>query len=178
MSLLPRLAKLEAAVANSGGDRPTVMQLELRAQRHLFDEAGGGLDWQVIDPGAAGPRRQAFDLAVQFNESEIWQQAERRGLTEALTQFLGRGRLSSEALAAAAEQWRHRFDPRPAADVAVAELRQFVIDAATAAGEPCPPWADRLDSLTAEEAIAADAWLQAHLPGEPVATPGEPDPTN
>jgi hypothetical protein len=164
------------------------MQLELRAQRHLVDEAGGGLDWEVMDPGEPGtPRRECFDLACKYGEPEIWQQAERAGLTAALGEFLGRGPLTAAEFSVAQAEWRRRFDPRPAADVAVAELRQFVLDAATAAGEPCPPWADRLDTLPAEEAIAVNAWLDAHEPAvepgveppvEPVAVLVEQEPTN
>ena len=189
MRLDSRLRKLEALIATRGGGRhPTVIRLTLRNQRFLLDSAENLPDdwWEPLDPG--GPdtlRRAAFDLALIYDESQIWQAADKADLREALEELLGRGPLTAADLAAQEAEFFHpltaeEFYAKIAAERAD-ELRQAIVEAAEAAGEPCPPWLDRLQGdLTAEEAEEIDAWLAAHLapvePGEAVPVEQEPVP--
>jgi hypothetical protein len=184
MALGSRLKKLQTIVATRGNGRhPTVIQLELRHQRFFLDSAGVIPPdfWEPLDSGEPGSlRRSAFDLACEYDEVRIWQKAERAGLTQALEDFLGRGPLTPEELVAAEEEFFHpltseEFYAKVAAERAD-ELRQEVSAMADAAGEPPPPWLDRLqDDLTAEEAEEIEAWPAAHLQAEQVDTPPSVD---
>ena len=72
MGIDSRLKKLETIVGTRGGGHPTVVRLELRHQRFVFDSAGSILadSWEPLDPGPPGsPQRAAFDLCCRFDES-------------------------------------------------------------------------------------------------------------
>jgi len=164
MGLDSRLKKLETIIATRGGGHPTVMRLTLRNQRFMLDSAGILPDdwWKPLDPGPPDSlRRSAFDLACKYDEARIWREADRRGLRAELEALLGRGPLTAEELAAAEAEF---FHPLSTEEFCQAELRRTIIEAAAAAGEPCPWWLDRLeDDLTSEQVAEVEAWLAAHL---------------
>ena len=168
MAVNSRLRKLEAFIANRQG-RITVMRLALRHQGRLFDSGTSLADWHILDPGEDGSkRRAACDLTLTYTEAEIWERAERAGLTEELKSFLGRGPMTAGELAEAERELAfplsaEEFAAKVAAERLV-ELRQAIVDAAATAGVDVPAWLDKLDDLTPEQEAEAEAWLAAHMP--------------
>jgi hypothetical protein len=128
-----------------------------------------------LDVGEAGSARRAvFELCCEFQETRIWDVADKRGLRAALEDFLGRGPMSAAELKTATEEFYHpltaeEFCAKVAAE-GLAELQQAIVEAALSDGVPCPPWADRLNDLRPEELPDVESWLAVHL------ADGEQDP--
>ena len=90
------------------------------------------------------------------------------GTAAELENLLGRGPLTAEELATAEAEFFYplsseEFYAKVAAE-RLAELRQVVIEAATAAGENPPAWLDSAeDDLSPEQLAEIEVWLAARL---------------